>query len=167
MTQEGLVADLRAGRMEPRVLGEGLISTAAFGPIGTRPAVGDVLDRLTLWDGAARARLGVLDGTTSVPTADATGAVTALAFSHDGRTLAVAGSAGSLQLRTRVRPRRQALRLRHQRPRAAVRPESGPSDHRGLPTRRLRSVRDGLEDVSPGPPVPAHLLSPGDGVTRS
>ncbi|WP_328641078.1 helix-turn-helix domain-containing protein [Streptomyces canus] len=98
VTQEGLVADLRAGRMEPRVLGEDLISTAAFGPDGARLAVGDVLGRVTLWDGAARARLGVLDGTTSDPATDASGAVTALAFSHDGRTLAVAGSAGSLHL---------------------------------------------------------------------
>ncbi|MGC0400084.1 WD40 repeat protein/transcriptional regulator with XRE-family HTH domain [Streptomyces sp. SAI-126] len=98
VTQEGLVADLRAGRMEPRVLGEDLITTAAFAPDGTRLAVGDVLGRVTLWDGAARARLGVLDGTTSDPTTDATGAVTALAYSPDGRTLAVAGSAGSLQL---------------------------------------------------------------------
>ncbi|MFF7643374.1 WD40 repeat domain-containing protein [Streptomyces canus] len=48
--------------------------------------------------GTARARLGVLDGTTSDPTTDAGGAVAALAFSHDGRTLAVAGSAGGLQL---------------------------------------------------------------------
>ncbi|MFG2728821.1 WD40 repeat domain-containing protein [Streptomyces canus] len=98
MTQEGLVADLRSGRMEPRVLGEDLISTAAFGPDGTRPAVGDTLGRVTLWDGAARARLGVLDGTSSDPTTDATGAVTALAHPYDARTLAVAGSAGSLQL---------------------------------------------------------------------
>lgn len=98
VTQEGLVADLRAGRMEPRVLGEDMITTAAFAPDGSRLAVGDVLGRVTLRDGTARARLGVLDGTTSDPTTDATGAVTALAFSHDGRTLAVAGSAGGLQL---------------------------------------------------------------------
>jgi WD40 repeat protein len=69
VTQEGLVADVRAGRMEPRVLGEDLISAAAYGPDGSLLAVGDVLGRVTLWDGAARARLGVLDGTTSDPTA--------------------------------------------------------------------------------------------------
>ncbi|MFF7951527.1 nSTAND1 domain-containing NTPase [Streptomyces griseorubiginosus] len=98
VTQEGLVADLRAGRMEPRVLGEDLISAAAYGPEGSRLAVGDVLGRVTLWDGAARARLGVLDGTTSDPTSDATGGVTALAFSPDGGTLAVAGAGGTLRL---------------------------------------------------------------------
>ncbi|MFF7052411.1 DNA-binding protein [Streptomyces griseorubiginosus] len=98
VTQEGLVADLRADRMEPRVLGEDLISAAAYGPDGSRLAVGDVLGRVTLWDGAARARLGVLDGTTSDPTTDATGGVTALAFSPDGGTLAVAGAGGTLRL---------------------------------------------------------------------
>ncbi|MFF3961064.1 DNA-binding protein [Streptomyces griseorubiginosus] len=98
VTQEGLVADLRAGRMEPRVLGEDLISAAAYGPDGSRLAVGDVLGRVTLWDGAARARLGVLDATTSDPTTDATGGVTALAFSPDGGTLAVAGAGGTLHL---------------------------------------------------------------------
>ncbi|MEU5043824.1 WD40 repeat domain-containing protein [Streptomyces griseorubiginosus] len=98
VTQEGLVADLRAGRMEPRVLGEDLISAAAYGPQGARLAVGDVLGRVTLWDGAARARIGVLDGTTSDPTTDATGGVTALAFSPDGGTLAVAGAGGTLHL---------------------------------------------------------------------
>ncbi|MFD5402868.1 nSTAND1 domain-containing NTPase [Streptomyces griseorubiginosus] len=91
VTQEGLVADLRAGRMEPRVLGEDLISAAAYGPQGARLAVGDVLGRVTLWDGAARARLGVLDGTTSDPTTDATGGVTALAFAPDG-TLYASGA---------------------------------------------------------------------------
>ncbi|WP_020138697.1 hypothetical protein [Streptomyces sp. 351MFTsu5.1] len=98
VTQEGLVADLRADRMEPRVLGEDLISAAAYAPGGSRLAVGDVLGRVTLWDGAARARLGVLDGTTSDPTTDAGGGVTALAFSPDGGTLAVAGAGGTLHL---------------------------------------------------------------------
>ncbi|WP_030315928.1 DNA-binding protein [Streptomyces sp. NRRL B-3229] len=98
VTQEGLVADLGADRMEPRVLGEDLISAAAYGPDGSRLAVGDVLGRVTLWDGAARARLGVLDGTTSDLTTDAGGGVTALAFSPDGGTLAVAGAGGTLHL---------------------------------------------------------------------
>jgi len=98
VTQEGMVADLRAGRMEPRVLGEDLISGVAFSPDGARLAVGDVLGRVTLWDGAARTRLGVLDGSASDTGSDMTGGVTALAFSHDSRTLAVAGSEGTVQL---------------------------------------------------------------------
>ena len=98
VTQEGLVADLRAGRMAPRVLGDELISTAAFSPDGTRLAVGDAMGRVTLWDGASRTRLGVLDGSLSDAGVDATGPVSALAFAHDGRTLAVGGWAGTVQL---------------------------------------------------------------------
>jgi WD40 repeat protein len=98
VTQEGLVADLRAGRMEPRVLGDEQISLAAFSPGGTRLAVGDAGGRVTLWDGTARTRLGVLDGSLSDAGADTTGPVSSLAFSHDGRTLAVAGWAGTVQL---------------------------------------------------------------------
>jgi WD40 repeat protein len=188
VTQEGLVADHRAGRMAPRVLGEDLISTAGFGPGGTRPAVGDVLGRATFWDGAARARLGVLDGTTSDPTTDAAGAVTALAFSHDGRTLAVGGSAGSLHLWDLASQRLvgTALPTPGDEIRALAFGPDGTLHASGthVPVQRYDldpghlitevcrragsgSVRDGLEDVSPGPPVPAHLLIPGDGVTRS
>lgn len=98
VTQEGLVADLRAGRLEPRVLGEDLISGVAYSPDGSRLAVGDVLGRVTLWDGAARTRLGVLDGAASDTGADMSGEVTALAFSPDGRTLAVAGARGTVRL---------------------------------------------------------------------
>ena len=98
VTQDGLVADLGAGRIKPRVLGEDMLQTAAFSPDGTRLAVGDILGRVTLWDGSARTRLGVLDGSASDAGADPTGGVTALAFSHDGRTLAVAGSEGTVRL---------------------------------------------------------------------
>ncbi|MFE2971561.1 DNA-binding protein [Streptomyces sp. NPDC059340] len=96
-TQDGFVADLRRGRMEPRVLGDEQIGVAAFSPDGTRLAVGDTMGRVTLWDGASRTRLGVLDGSLSDAGADTAGGVSALAFSHDGRTLAV-GQAGPLQL---------------------------------------------------------------------
>ncbi|ANS68197.1 WD-40 repeat-containing protein [Streptomyces lincolnensis] len=98
VTQDGLVADLGAGRVEPRVLGEDMLRTAAFSPDGTRLAVGDILGRVTLWDGSARTRLGVLDGSASDAGAELTGGVTALAFSHDSRTLAVADSEGTVRL---------------------------------------------------------------------
>ncbi|MEU8976133.1 WD40 repeat domain-containing protein [Streptomyces monashensis] len=78
VTEEGLVADLRTGRMEPRVLGDELISFAALGPAGTR--------------------LGVLGGSLPHAGASITGAVSAPAFSHDGRTLAVANIVGPVQL---------------------------------------------------------------------
>ncbi|MFF7358814.1 WD40 repeat domain-containing protein [Streptomyces filipinensis] len=43
-------------------------------------------------------RLGVLDGSLSDAGADTSGPVSALAFSHDGRTLAVGGLTGTVQL---------------------------------------------------------------------
>ncbi|MFI7340868.1 helix-turn-helix domain-containing protein [Streptomyces sp. NPDC050085] len=98
VTEEGLVADLRKGNMEPRVLGDEMISFAAFSPDGTRLAVGDALGRVTLWDGESRTRIGVLDGSLPQIGTDFTGPVSALAFSHDGHTLAVASETGPLQL---------------------------------------------------------------------
>ncbi|MFF7127304.1 DNA-binding protein [Streptomyces sp. NPDC008240] len=98
VTQPGLVVDVASRRMEPRELGEGLITAAAFGPHHTYLAVGDDLGRVTLWDGAARHRLGVLTGTTADSEAAESGEVTALAFSHDGSTLVVGGEGGTVQL---------------------------------------------------------------------
>ncbi|MEU6393954.1 DNA-binding protein [Streptomyces sp. NPDC046939] len=98
VTEEGMVADLRKGHMEPRVLGDELITVAAFSPDGTLLAIGDGMGRVTLWNGDARTRLGVLDGVSSHAGAEAFGQVAALAFSHDGRTLAVANNYGALQL---------------------------------------------------------------------
>ncbi|MFJ9864272.1 helix-turn-helix domain-containing protein [Streptomyces sp. NPDC101165] len=98
VTQPGLVVDVASRRMEPRELGEGMITAAAFGPHRTYLAVGDDLGRVTLWDGAARHRLGVLTGTTADSEAAESGEVTALAFSHDGSTLAVGGEGGTVQL---------------------------------------------------------------------
>lgn len=80
----------------------------AYSPDGTRLAVGDTAGGVTLWDGEARRRIATLPaGLDAVGLdtlgSDATGpdsvkAVTALAFSPDGRTLAVAGASGTLRL---------------------------------------------------------------------
>ncbi len=53
--------------------------------------------RISLWDGDLHQQLGVLTGSFS-SRQDNKEAVTALAFSHDGTTLAVAGSQGTIQL---------------------------------------------------------------------
>ncbi|MFE9018008.1 helix-turn-helix domain-containing protein [Streptomyces sp. NPDC007808] len=100
VTKEGFVAEVRpGGKVEPRLLNEDMNSIAAFSPDGRYLAAGDHLGRVTLWDGALRKRLGVLDGNVSDTETDTIGGVTALAFSHDGSTLAVAGdAAGTVQL---------------------------------------------------------------------
>jgi WD40 repeat protein len=63
-----------------------------------RSAAGDRTGRITLRDGTLRHHAGVLRNVFPAPLGDTPEAVSALAFSPDGRTLAVAGDAGGLQL---------------------------------------------------------------------
>ncbi|MFD8220466.1 DNA-binding protein [Streptomyces sp. NPDC059697] len=95
---DGTVIDLRAGQKTHRLLDDDQASTLAFSPDRAYLAVGDVLGRVTLWDGALHKRLGVLSGTSADVQSQDDSTATALAFSHDGRTLAVGGSNGSVQL---------------------------------------------------------------------
>ncbi|MFI7408384.1 hypothetical protein ACIBU0_06920 [Streptomyces sp. NPDC049627] len=107
-------ASLPGGKATGRDLVQGDdIGALAFAPDGSRLAAGDRAGRVALWDAAVRQREGTMpnvfpalpEGVTdrpdddSVPVSDDTSeAVTALAISPDGRTLAVGGDAGSLQL---------------------------------------------------------------------
>ncbi|MEU0413924.1 helix-turn-helix domain-containing protein [Streptomyces griseorubiginosus] len=77
------------------------IGTLAFSPDGSRLAAGDQTGRVALWDGTLRHRAGLFRNVFPTPldvASDDPEAVTALAFSPDGTTLAVGGSEGSLQL---------------------------------------------------------------------
>ncbi|WP_031498795.1 helix-turn-helix domain-containing protein [Streptomyces bicolor] len=95
----GAVADPHSGRVIQRTLTEDQIEALAFSTDGAYLAAADSGGRVTLWDGDVRTRLGVLAGTyTGAPFPEADSNVTALAFSPDGRTLAVAGLSGTLQL---------------------------------------------------------------------
>ncbi|ATL26021.1 hypothetical protein [Streptomyces formicae] len=76
------------------------IGAMAFSPDGKQLAVGKDTGRIALWDGDIEQRLGTFDGTYDAarPGAANTEAVTALAYSPDGSTLAVAGDHGTVRL---------------------------------------------------------------------
>ncbi|MEH0417325.1 nSTAND1 domain-containing NTPase [Streptomyces sp. B21-083] len=101
------VAALPAGQVLARRLVQGdEIGTLAFTPDGSLFAAGDQTGRVALWDGKLRQRAGILrsvfpalpDDIGDGVFGDTSEAVSALAVSPDGRTLAVGGEAGSLQL---------------------------------------------------------------------
>ncbi|MFK4064493.1 helix-turn-helix domain-containing protein [Streptomyces sp. NPDC029674] len=98
---DGVVADLSSGRVGRRSLGDDLATALAFSPDGDRLAVGDASGRVALWDGAVDNRLGQLSGThlTAYEGGDVVDdGIAALAYSADGRTLAVGGASGTVQL---------------------------------------------------------------------
>lgn len=101
------IAALPAGKVSGRALvqGDG-IGALAFAPDGSLLVAGDQTGRVALWDGRLRQRVGVLrnvfpalsDAIGDGVFGDTSEAVSALAISPDGHTLAVGGEAGSLQL---------------------------------------------------------------------
>lgn len=105
---EGRVARSPSGRSAGQDLVQDLvqgdeIGALAFTADGSTLAAGDQTGRVDLWDGRLRHREGVLRNVFPTPVGTApTGTtpegVSALAFSPDGRTLAVGGTGGSLQL---------------------------------------------------------------------
>ena len=106
---EGRAARSPSGRSTGHDLVQGgEIGALAFSPDGSTLAVGDQTGRVDLWDGELRHRDGILRnvfpaaiGTSTIGTSlfgTAPEGVSAVAFSPDGRTLAVGGDGGSLQL---------------------------------------------------------------------
>ncbi|MGW0842159.1 nSTAND1 domain-containing NTPase [Streptomyces sp. NPDC002787] len=93
---------VRAGRSHTHdlVLHDG-IGAIAFAPDGSGLAAGDWTGRVAVWDGDLRHRAGILRNVFPVPvdpSSDPAEAITALAFSPDGSTLAVGGDSGTVQL---------------------------------------------------------------------
>ncbi|MCG7207361.1 hypothetical protein [Streptomyces arenae] len=77
------------------------IGALAFAPDGSRLAAGDQSGHVALWTDRLQQRTGILRNVFPPPgdiAARSPEAVSALAFSPDGRTLAVGGDAGTLQL---------------------------------------------------------------------
>ncbi|MEU7647252.1 nSTAND1 domain-containing NTPase [Streptomyces huasconensis] len=93
---------LPSGRTAPNGLPAEETTALAFSPDGKHLAAGADNGRVVLWDGAVKQTFGALTGTYDAAHArpgpvDAE-AVTALAYSPDGTTLAVGGEHGTLQL---------------------------------------------------------------------
>ncbi|QDQ09560.1 WD40 repeat domain-containing protein [Streptomyces spectabilis] len=82
------------GKVTQRGLGQNLTTTVAFSPRGRFLAAADTSTAVTLWDGHARRRLGVL--TSALPLKGIY--IEALAFSPDERLLATADTTGAVQV---------------------------------------------------------------------
>ncbi|GLF99909.1 nSTAND1 domain-containing NTPase [Streptomyces yaizuensis] len=99
ITSSGAVVSPGQGPVERRVLADNEARILTYSRQGTYLAVGDILGRVTVWDGELRRRLAALSGARTVGRErDSSAGTTALAFSSDGTMLAVADETGSLQL---------------------------------------------------------------------
>ncbi|MGW7253603.1 nSTAND1 domain-containing NTPase [Streptomyces sp. NPDC054834] len=101
VTPDGQVIDFATGRMTRHVLTQGSPTVVALSHDGDRLAAGDEDGWVTLWDGRARRRLGELPVTSAATSDggnDGSAAVSAIAFSHDGSTLAVGTGDGNVHL---------------------------------------------------------------------
>ncbi|GGR83410.1 hypothetical protein GCM10010252_22630 [Streptomyces aureoverticillatus] len=95
------IADPRSGKTVGKSLSDTLTSELAFSPGGQYLAAGDAYGRVTVWDGTGRTRRAVLTASDADADAAPTAAddyVSALAFSPDNDTLAVATHSGTVQL---------------------------------------------------------------------
>ncbi|MES4892811.1 DNA-binding protein [Streptomyces sp. NPDC096012] len=99
VSPDGTVTDLGSGSTTPHTLTQSQPTVVALSHDGTRLAAADDTGWVTLWDGDARKRLGDLPGsTTGLQHGGGSAGVSALAFSHDGKTLAVGTDDGQVRL---------------------------------------------------------------------
>ncbi|MGV9248121.1 nSTAND1 domain-containing NTPase [Streptomyces sp. NPDC003710] len=101
VTSDGHSSHVLAGRVHDHDLAEDEIRAMAFSDDAGRLAVADDAGRVNMWDMRRNQRTSILTGPFGyAPDAQGDGNefVTAIAFSHDGSTLAVGGSQGTLQL---------------------------------------------------------------------
>jgi WD40 repeat protein len=96
---DGRAVGLPSGRLTALDLLHGdEVKTLAFTADGSRAAASDLTGRVALWDGDLRHRAGVLSNAFPDSPSDRSETVSVLALSPDGRTLAVGGDEGTLQL---------------------------------------------------------------------
>ncbi|MEU2563201.1 DNA-binding protein [Streptomyces longispororuber] len=95
VTTHDQLFNTRTGAVTHRGLGQHPATAVAFSPRGRYLAAADTSNAVTLWDGHARRRLGVL--TSALPLRDSV-YTEALAFSPDERLLATADTTGAVQV---------------------------------------------------------------------
>ncbi|MGY0058296.1 nSTAND1 domain-containing NTPase [Streptomyces sp. LZ34] len=97
-TASGERFTLPSGRPERPTRSQEPVYALAYRPDDEQLARGTDSGQVTLWDGSAERRLGVVAGTLTGEGRESAEPVQALAYSPDGKILAVAGQTGTLRL---------------------------------------------------------------------
>ncbi|WP_086860962.1 WD40 repeat domain-containing protein, partial [Streptomyces milbemycinicus] len=98
ITASGQRFTLPSGRPDQLTRSQDPVYALAYRPDGEQLALGTDSGQVTLWDGSAERRLGVVAGTLTGEGRESAEPVKALAYSPDGKILAVAGDKGTLRL---------------------------------------------------------------------
>lgn len=98
ITASGQRFTLPSGRPDQLTRSQDPVYALAYRPDGEQLALGTDSGQVTLWDGGAERRLGVVAGTLTGEGRESAEPVKALAYSPDGKILAVAGDKGTVRL---------------------------------------------------------------------
>ncbi|NUP37123.1 MAG: DNA-binding protein [Streptomyces sp.] len=98
VTASGQRFTLPSGRSDQLTRSQDPVYALAYRPDGEQLALGTDSGQVTLWDGGAERRLGVVAGTLAGEGRESAEPAKALAYSPDGKILAVAGDNGTVRL---------------------------------------------------------------------
>ncbi|MGO4422160.1 WD40 repeat domain-containing protein, partial [Streptomyces sp. MCAF7] len=98
VTASGQRFTLPSGRSDQLTRSQDPVYALAYRPDGEQLALGTDSGQVTLWDGGAERRVGVVAGTLAGEGRESAEPAKALAYSPDGKILAVAGDKGTLRL---------------------------------------------------------------------